>query len=80
MVVLLNIAHNASATAFVVVDFKATALGHFVAKHMLVNINSHPPFPFGNGPTKSMAIASKGSAVTGLVTIGAFLGQYFEFN
>ena len=78
MVVLANIDHRASATAFDVMDLRGTALGHLVAKQTLVNKYSHPPRPLGRGPTKSMAMLSNGSVMTGQATIGAFLGAYLS--
>ncbi len=75
---LAKIDQSASATALAVIDFRATALGHLVARQTLVRTYSHPPFPFGNGPTKSIAMLSNGSVITGQATMGALRGMYFE--
>ena len=68
--VLLKTSTNPSATISALTSFNGIASGYLAPKHIADKINLCPLLAFGNGPTKSSAMHSKGSVRTGSGCIG----------
>ena len=57
-----------------VVVLRGIASGHLVARSIMVNRYLNPPTAVGNGPTKSMAMFSKGVVAGSLFCMGLGTG------